>query len=59
MVTRRSFLDTLLGLGFVSTAISILYPVWRYLIPPAAAEPATDSIVAGKVAEFGPTRARS
>ena len=49
---RRSFLDSLLGLGFVSTAMSVLYPVWRYVIPPAAAEPATDSVIAGKVTEF-------
>ena len=50
--SRRTFLDTLLGVGFVSTAIAILYPVWRYVIPPAAAEPATDSVIAGKVTEF-------
>lgn len=53
-VPRRSFLDSVLGLGFVSTAIAILYPVWRYVIPPAAAEPATNSVVAGKVSEFRP-----
>jgi cytochrome b6-f complex iron-sulfur subunit len=52
VIRRRTFLDTLLGMGFVSTAIAILYPVWRYVIPPAAAEPATDSVVAGKAAEF-------
>jgi Rieske Fe-S protein len=51
---RRRFLDTILSLGFVSTAVSILYPVWRYLIPPAAAEPATNSVIAGKVTEFRP-----
>jgi cytochrome b6-f complex iron-sulfur subunit len=51
---RRTLLDGLLGLGFVSTALSVFYPVWRYVIPPAAAEPATDSVVAGKVAEFKP-----
>ncbi len=51
---RRSFLDSLLGIGFVSTAISVLYPVWRYMIPPASAEPATDSVVAGKAADFKP-----
>jgi cytochrome b6-f complex iron-sulfur subunit len=49
---RRTFLDTILALGFVSTAISFLYPVWRYIIPPAAAEPATDSVIAGKISEF-------
>jgi cytochrome b6-f complex iron-sulfur subunit len=49
---RRTFLDTVLAFGFVSTAISFLYPVWRYVIPPAAAEPATDSVIAGKISEF-------
>jgi cytochrome b6-f complex iron-sulfur subunit len=51
---RRSFLDGLLSLGFVSTAIAVFYPVWRFVIPPANAEPATDSVVAGKVTEFQP-----
>lgn len=52
--TRRNFLDSLLGVGFFSTAIATLYPVWRYMIPPANAEPATDSVIAGKVSEFKP-----
>jgi len=52
--SRRTFLDNLLGIGFVSTAVSVLYPVWRFVIPPANAEPATDSIIAGKVTEFQP-----
>ena len=51
---RRGFLDGLLGFGVFSTAASVLYPVWRYVIPPANAEPATDSIVAGNVNEFRP-----
>ena len=51
---RRTFLDTLLGLGFASSFISVLYPVWRYVIPPANAEPATESIVAGKASAFMP-----
>jgi cytochrome b6-f complex iron-sulfur subunit len=53
-VPRRGFLDTVLGLGFFSTAVSFLYPVWRYIIPPASAEPATESVVAGKITEFKP-----
>jgi len=52
MVKRRTFLVSLLGIGFVSTALSVLYPVLRFVIPPANAEPATDSIVAGKISEF-------
>jgi cytochrome b6-f complex iron-sulfur subunit len=51
---RRSFLDTVLGFGFVSTALSVFYPIWRYVTPPATAEPVTDSVVAGKAADFKP-----
>ncbi|MGE0462015.1 MAG: ubiquinol-cytochrome c reductase iron-sulfur subunit [Vicinamibacterales bacterium] len=53
-IERRSFLDIVLGLGFVSTAASFLYPLWRYLNPPATVEAATDSVIAGRVAEFRP-----
>jgi len=31
---RRSFLDVVFGVGFVSTAIAIAYPVARFLVPP-------------------------
>ncbi|MCC7243948.1 MAG: Rieske 2Fe-2S domain-containing protein, partial [Acidobacteria bacterium] len=51
-IERRTFIDTVLGIGFVSTAVSFVYPLWRYLIPPAAAEPVTNSVIAGKAAEF-------
>ena len=45
---RRRFLDALLTVGFVSTAVAIVYPVSRFLIPPAGGEPATASASAGK-----------
>ena len=51
---RRTFLDALLAVGFVSTAAAIAYPVSRFLIPPASGEPATYSAVAGHAASFGP-----
>jgi cytochrome b6-f complex iron-sulfur subunit len=51
---RRSFLDALLAIGFVSTAAAIAYPVCRYLIPPAGGEPSTDSVVALKAAALKP-----
>ena len=47
---RRRFLDALLAVGFVSTAVAIVYPVSRFLIPPAGGEPATASASAGKAA---------
>ena len=49
---RRRFLDTLLGIGFVSTIVAMAYPVWRYLIPPASGEPATQSVVAAQASQL-------
>lgn len=49
---RRSFLDALLTVGFVSTAAAMAYPVSRYLVPPASGEPETASAVAAKAAEL-------
>jgi Rieske Fe-S protein len=51
---RRTFLDAVLAVGFVSTAAAIAYPVARYLVPPASGEPATESAVAGKVGGLKP-----
>ena len=51
---RRSFLDSLIGLGFVTTAAATAYPVSRYLIPPASGEPATATAVAAKASELKP-----
>ena len=31
---------------------AIVYPVWRYLIPPASGEPATQSVVAARAGEL-------
>ncbi len=49
---RRTFLDSLLAIGFVSTAVAVAYPVSRYLIPPASGEPETASVVAAKSGEL-------
>jgi cytochrome b6-f complex iron-sulfur subunit len=55
---RRSFLDALLAVGFVSTAVAIAYPVSRFLIPPTSGEPATVSTGAGKAATLKPNTGR-
>ena len=51
---RRSFLDVLLSVGFVSTAAAIAYPVSRFLVPPPSGEAATNSVVAAKAAALKP-----
>lgn len=48
---RRRFLDRLLGAGFLSTIVAMVYPVWRYLIPPVSGEPATQSVVAAQASQ--------
>lgn len=53
-MTRRRVVDAILKTGFASTLAAIVYPVWRYLIPPASGEPATQSVVAAQVAEVKP-----
>jgi cytochrome b6-f complex iron-sulfur subunit len=51
---RRTFLDSLLMVGFVSTAAAMAYPVARYLVPPPSGEPETASVVAAKAAALPP-----
>jgi len=54
---RRRFLDALLAVGFVSTAVAIVYPVSQFLVPPASGEPATQSVVAGRAGALRPNSA--
>lgn len=42
---RSRFLNLLLGTGATGLAAAILYPAGRYIIPPASAESATNSVV--------------
>lgn len=51
---RRSFLDSLLAVGFVSTAVAMSYPVTRYLVPPESGEPETASAVAARAGDLKP-----
>lgn len=53
-VTRRRVLDAVLRTGFASTLMAIVYPVWRYLIPPVGGEPATQSVVAAQATQVKP-----
>jgi len=55
---RRTFLDALLTVGFVSTAVAIAYPVSRFLVPPASGEPETASAVAARAGELKPNSAK-
>jgi len=51
---RRKFIQLLLGGGVLATAASFLYPLVRYLAPPAATDMGSDSVVAAKVGDLKP-----
>jgi hypothetical protein len=53
-MSRRSLVDWLLGIGVVGSSMSFLYPVLKFVIPPAIAEAIELSVVAGQVGELPP-----
>jgi cytochrome b6-f complex iron-sulfur subunit len=55
---RRGFLNILLGTGTVATLGAVLYPIFRFMIPPKIIESSTSSVVAAKVAELKPNQGR-
>ena len=49
---RRRLMQLLLGGGLLASAVAFLYPVLRYLVPPATTDLGGDSVVAAKVGEL-------
>lgn len=47
--SRRSFLNYLLGTSVLATLGAMLYPIFRYLVPPEIVEAQSNSVLAGKV----------
>jgi Ferredoxin subunits of nitrite reductase and ring-hydroxylating dioxygenases len=45
-------MEILLGGGFLASLASFIYPVLRYLVPPAVADLGADEVVAGKAGEI-------
>jgi cytochrome b6-f complex iron-sulfur subunit len=54
---RRSFVDYFLGTTLGATALSILYPIVEFLIPPALSEAPQNNVVAATVNELKPNTA--
>ena len=50
--SRRRFVEIFLGGGLIASAASFLYPVLRYLVPPAPPDMGSDSVMAGKVSDL-------
>jgi Rieske Fe-S protein len=52
--TRRRVIGIFLGSGLLASFASFIYPVLRYLVPPAVADLGGDEIVAAKLTELKP-----
>lgn len=51
---RRRLVEVLLGGGVLASVVSFLYPVMKYLVPPAVANLGQDEVVAAKVGDLKP-----
>ncbi|HEX9761065.1 MAG TPA: Rieske (2Fe-2S) protein [Candidatus Acidoferrales bacterium] len=49
---RRRVIEFLLGGGLLASVASFLYPILRYLVPPAPPDLGSDSVVAAKVGDL-------
>lgn len=48
---RRRFLDILLGSSVVATMGAILYPIFKFMVPPQIVEASQNSVIVGKLNE--------
>ncbi|MBI1739452.1 MAG: Rieske 2Fe-2S domain-containing protein [Acidobacteriales bacterium] len=55
---RRRFVEGLLGGGLFASAVSFLYPVLRYIVPPTVADLGGDEVVAAKLGEMKPNSSK-
>ncbi len=54
MATRRGWLKGLLGLSLGGVAVSILYPIFRFVLPPPSREAQVNRVLAGRRSELPP-----
>lgn len=52
--TRRSFLNWFLGTSLGAVAVSVIYPVFRYVLPPPSSAAATNRVLAARRSELPP-----
>ncbi len=53
-ITRRTFLDKLLGVGALAWFGSVVYPIFEYLKTPPQGEAEVTSVVAAKIKDIKP-----
>ncbi|MBD3299639.1 MAG: Rieske 2Fe-2S domain-containing protein [candidate division Zixibacteria bacterium] len=55
---RRRFLDVILGGGITALLVGIVYPVFRFIIPPEQPEADASRVVAAKTSELPPNSSK-
>jgi cytochrome b6-f complex iron-sulfur subunit len=55
---RRNVIFWILGGGFISSLVSFLYPVFRFLNPPAVSEAAVNEVVDGTAQSLAPNNGK-
>ena len=50
--SRRRFVQWFLGTTLGAVALSVLYPVFRFVMPPEAAESANNRVLAGMLSQI-------
>jgi len=55
---RRSFIDYLLGTSLGATALSVLYPMIEFLIPPPISEAQQNNVIAASARELKPNSSK-
>lgn len=56
--SRRGLIRILLGSGFAASLAAFLYPVFRFMSPPAVAEASVNEVPGGKVQDLKPNSAK-
>jgi cytochrome b6-f complex iron-sulfur subunit len=51
---RRKFAEIVLGAGLIASAVSFLYPILKYLIPPKLPDFGTEAVLAARVSDMKP-----
>lgn len=57
-ISRRKAIDFMVGAGFGTLGLATIYPVIRYIIPPAAQGTGTTAISAAKIGELAPNEGK-
>lgn len=56
--SRRRFVQALLGASLTASLLSFLYPVLRFLVPPAQTDMGVDTVLAAQTGELRPNSAK-